>query len=114
MSEKEDRSGKRRGEKKNATGSEPAAKQREDAPAAEQPAEGLAGERLRAARRAFEAGDFRRLREIGREIEQAGDAEEKRAARELVRRVRLDPAMLIALLVCAALFLGIAYVYVLR
>jgi hypothetical protein len=70
--------------------------------------------RLQAARRDFEAGDYRAVRELGREIEQSGDPEQERAARELIGRVQVDPAMVIALLVCAALFFGIAYVYVLR
>lgn len=114
MSKKENRSGERRGEEKNATKDAPAATQQDGAPAAEPAGEGGAGKRLRAARRAFEAGDFRRLREMGREIEQAGEEEEKRAASELLRRVQVDPVMVIALLVCAALFFSIAYVYVLR
>ena len=73
-----------------------------------------ASESLQAARRAFEAGDYRRVRELVSEIERSGDPEESRQARELLGRVVVDPVLLVSLLVFAALFLGIAYTYVFR
>ncbi len=81
-----------------------------------QPRGGEAGEagseRLRAARRAFEAGDYRLVHELGGELESSGDPEERKAARELLGRVAVDPVLFVALLVFAALFFGIAYAYV--
>jgi hypothetical protein len=75
---------------------------------------GKAGDSGARLQRAFEAGDYRLLRELGREVERTGKEEERQAARELTHRTLVDPAMVIALLACAALFFGIAYVYVLR
>ena len=89
--------------------------EKRDEPAGGEPIEGGKPEDgLARLQRAFEAGDFRLLRELGREAERSGEAGERQGARELVRRTRVDPAMVVALLVCAALFFSIAYVYVLR
>ena len=89
----------------------------DDAPV-EQPdggeSEQSGSDRLRASRRAFEAGDYRLVRKLGSEIERSGDPEEAGAARELLDRVAVDPALLAALLVFAALFFGIVYAYVFR
>jgi len=66
------------------------------------------------ARLAFEAGDYRRVRQLIRELGKSNDPATRQTAQELARRVQADPAILLVLLLCAALFIGIACVYVFR
>lgn len=69
---------------------------------------------VRKARVAFAAGDFRRARELASGAAGAADAVVRDAAAELLGRTRLDPVQVGIFAVCLALFLGIAYWFVLR
>jgi hypothetical protein len=68
--------------------------------------------RLREARAAFEAGDYRRVRELAASLDDA-PPEVADAAAELRRRTEVDPVQLLILAACLAIFGAIVYVYVL-
>lgn len=71
-----------------------------------------AGDKLREAVRAFEAGDYARVRARTRELESAADPRVREAAAELAGRVAVDPVQLVVILACAAVLVAIAYVWV--
>ncbi len=70
------------------------------------------GETLVQAHRAFDAGDYKRLRALCDGLLEAKDEDVARAARELRRRTEVDPVQIGVILACLVLFLVIAYVYV--
>ena len=72
------------------------------------------GDALVEAWRAFEVGDYRRVRELCRGLREARRDEVARAARDLDARTRVDLVQVAALCACLAFFLWIAYVYVIR
>lgn len=67
---------------------------------------------LLAAQRAFEVGDYRRVRAITDTLRTPPTDEIARAAADLRKRVSVDPAQLVVLLGCLALFLALVYIYV--
>jgi hypothetical protein len=71
------------------------------------------GAALREASAAFEAGDYARTRALTRPLLEATDARVADAARDLARRVAVDPVQIAFLIGCLLVLLGIAYVYVL-
>lgn len=70
------------------------------------------GEKLREAFRAFEVGDFARVRARTRELEKAADPAVREAAAELAARVAVDPIAVVLMLACAAVLVSVAYVWV--
>jgi hypothetical protein len=65
--------------------------------------------RLDALVRAFEAGDYARVRREAPALVAAAESDDlKRAARELVRRTQADPLMILLLALTGALLLGLA------
>lgn len=70
-----------------------------------------ASELLARAQRAFEAGDYRTVRELTRRPIASGDAKTAAAARELLRRVSVNRIHFLALLLCFAALCIIAYIY---
>lgn len=71
------------------------------------------GERLAEAFAAFEVGDYRRVREVCDALVEAPQEDVARAARELRARTEVDPVQIGVLLACLALFVILAYMYVL-
>ena len=71
------------------------------------------GEALRKAHRAFELGDFRKVRELCAPLSDAPDPSVASAAADLSRRVSVDPVQLAVLGLCLVVFSFIVYVYVL-
>jgi hypothetical protein len=69
------------------------------------------GERLRTARRALEAGDHRRVRELTTALAGAESELVRESARKLARRISVDPAQLIILGLCATFFLAMVLLY---
>ncbi len=72
------------------------------------------GDKLRSALRAFDGGDYRAVRALARELAQAEDPEVVQMAQDLSRRVAVDPVLVAVLLACAALWLVVTYIYVIR
>lgn len=72
------------------------------------------GEKLARAVQAFDAGNYAVVRRLTTELEQATDADVKEYAKGLRRRIDVDPIQIVVLVACLALFLVIAYVYVLE
>lgn len=70
------------------------------------------GERLAEAHAAFEVGDYRRLRALCDALAEAPQEDVARAARDLRRRTEVDPMQVGVILACLALFLILAYMYV--
>lgn len=70
------------------------------------------GERLAEAHAAFEVGDYRRVRALCDALAEAPQEEVARAARELRRRTEVDPVQVGVILACLALFVILAYMYV--
>jgi Tfp pilus assembly protein FimV len=68
---------------------------------------------LARAQAAFERGDHRAVRQLCRRLEQASDPAVRTGAADLRRRLTVDPAQIVVLVSCLALFLVIVYVYVL-
>jgi hypothetical protein len=68
---------------------------------------------LREAERAFEAGDYRRVRVLCDELIAKAPKDVAEAARALRRRTEVDPVQVGVLAGCLVLFLVIAYIYVL-
>ena len=64
------------------------------------------------ARAAFDAGDFKRVRELTEKLADSSDAETARAALELRRKVAVDPAQIAVLVLCLAFFGWICWKYV--
>lgn len=71
------------------------------------------GETLRAALRAFEVGDFVRVREKARRLQDASDPAVRQAAAELLERISIDPLQIVVFLACVAVFATIVQVWVL-
>ncbi|MCZ7687293.1 MAG: hypothetical protein M5U28_54570 [Sandaracinaceae bacterium] len=71
-----------------------------------------AGDKLREAVRAFEAGDYARVRARTSELASAADPKVRDAAAELAARVAVDPVQVVVILACAAVLAAIAYVWV--
>lgn len=64
------------------------------------------------ARAAFDAGDFKRVRELTAKLADSDDPETARAALELRRKVAIDPAQIAVLILCAGFFAWICWKYV--
>lgn len=79
------------------------------------PGEGTAdGDALREAHVAFEAGDYRAVRQRCRALEEkAEDHEVREAAAALRRRVEVDPIQVVVLAACAAVVIAIVYRWIL-
>ena len=69
------------------------------------------GERVRAALRALEVGDHRRVRELTAGLRDAKSERVRESASKLARRISVDPAQLIVLGLCAAFFLAMVLLY---
>lgn len=83
------------------------------APPPPPPGEGTEeGERLLEAHRAFEAGDYRRVRELTEGLYQA-PSDVADAARALHRRTEVDSMQVGVILACVVVFLFLVYMYVL-
>ena len=67
--------------------------------------------RLKQARDAYEAGDFRRVRELVHKLSGSEESGVAAAAGELGRRVGVDPVQAWVLAGCLLLFCGIVYAY---
>ena len=67
---------------------------------------------LAEAERAFDVGDYLRVRQITDTLREAHTDDISRAARDLRRRVAIDPAQIVVLLGCLAVFLVLVYMYV--
>ena len=63
---------------------------------------------------AFDAGDYRRVRELLPELARHEDERSRQTAERLTRAVKFDPVAAVVLLLCAVLFFAVATVYVLR
>ncbi len=61
---------------------------------------------------AFEAGNYQRVREICRKLENAKDPATARGAHDLLRRTRIDPAQVGVLMSCTLFFLWAIWRYV--
>lgn len=72
------------------------------------------GDQLADAHQAFEIGDYRRVRQLCRVLEQARQDDVSSAARELDARTRVDLVQVVVLCACLAFFAWIAYVYVIK
>jgi hypothetical protein len=72
------------------------------------------GDRLREANAAFEAGNYALVRSLTGALESASDPKVVDAARDLARRIAVDPVQIAFLLLCLVALCAIAYVYVLR
>lgn len=64
------------------------------------------------ARAAFDAGDFKRVRELTGKLVDSDDPETARAALELRRKVAIDPAQIAVLVLCLGFFAWICWKYV--
>jgi hypothetical protein len=69
------------------------------------------GERLRAALRALQVGDHRRVRELTNGLREAKSELVRTSAALLAKRISVDPAQLIVLGLCAAFFVAMVLVY---
>jgi hypothetical protein len=69
---------------------------------------------LSRAEQAFEAGDYQSVRRLVSELLNSSDPKIVRAARDLKRRVSVDPIQMAVIFLCSALFLIIALTYILR
>ncbi|MFK7985083.1 MAG: hypothetical protein AB8I08_03555 [Sandaracinaceae bacterium] len=71
------------------------------------------GDRLRAAYRSFEVGDYGAVRAIARGLEDTAGPEVASAAQALRKRVEIDPIQVVVLSCCAAVVVAIMYVWIL-
>lgn len=67
---------------------------------------------LAEARAAFDAGDFRRVRQLTTALADSDDPETARSALELRRKVAIDPAQIAVLVLCLGFFVWICWKYV--
>lgn len=71
------------------------------------------GDKLREALRAFDVGDYARVRARTKELASAEDPKVREAAADLASRIAVDPVQVVVMLACAAVLVAIAYVWVL-
>ncbi len=91
-----------------------AKKKKKDEPAKPLPGAGTRdGDKLREAVRAFEVGDYTRVRARVRELEQAEDADVRAFAIDLRTRISIDPVHVIIVAACALALVFITYHWVL-
>jgi len=64
------------------------------------------------AKRAFELGDYLKVRELTKGLTDSNNAMIATSAQELRRRVSVDPVQIVILFLSLLLFLAVAYVYV--
>lgn len=69
------------------------------------------GDRVRAALRALEVGDHRRVRELTAGLREAKSELVRTSAAKLERRISVDPAQLIVIALCAVFFLAMVILY---
>lgn len=69
------------------------------------------GDRVRAALRALEVGDHRRVRELTTGLREAKSELVRDSAAKLERRISIEPAQLIVLGLCALFFVAMVLVY---
>ncbi len=62
----------------------------------------------------FEAGDYKSVRHLVSELTNSSDPQIVQAARDLKRRVDVDPVQIAVIVFCSAVFLAIVITYVLR
>lgn len=72
-----------------------------------------AGQALRAAQEAFERGDYAEVRRLTGPLLEHPDADIARCAHDLRRRVEVDPAQVVALILCMLFFGWVTWKYVL-
>jgi hypothetical protein len=70
------------------------------------------GGKLREALRAFDVGDYARVRARTRELASAEDRKVREAAADLASRIAIDPVQIVVILACALVLGTIAYVWV--
>lgn len=70
------------------------------------------GEKLREAVRAFEVGDYVRVRARVADLRKAEDPAIREVAQDLAARIAIDPVQVVVMLACAAVLAAIAYVWV--
>lgn len=70
------------------------------------------GTKLREAHRAFDAGNYARVRELCRALESSEVPGVADAARDLFRRTTVDPAQIVVMVACAAVLAAIVWVWV--
>lgn len=99
---------KKKKKKKDRAADAAAAKKLEPLPGAGTPD----GDKLREAMRAFEVGDYARVRARTRELAGAGDPKVREAAAALASRIAIDPVQVVVILACAAVLVTIALVWV--
>ncbi|MFW5875255.1 MAG: hypothetical protein ACOCXM_00830 [Myxococcota bacterium] len=75
--------------------------------------EGSRRQRLAAADAAFEAGDYRRVRALCRDLTDADDPTVQQRAGELMRRTGVDPVQVAVVVGCLVFFAAIVYLFVL-
>lgn len=69
------------------------------------------GDRVRAALRALEVGDHRRVRELTAGLREAKSEAVRMSAAKLERRISIDPAQLIVIALCSVFFVAMVIVY---
>lgn len=69
---------------------------------------------LARAEQSFEAGNYKGVRQMVRELTNANDPQIVQAARDLKRRVDVDPVQIAVIVFCSAVFLAIVITYILR
>jgi hypothetical protein len=69
---------------------------------------------LAKATRSFQSGDYKSVRQLVSELTNSSDPQIVQAARDLKRRVGVDPVQIAVIVFCSAVFLAIVITYVLR
>ena len=72
---------------------------------------GEEGDRVRAALRALEVGDHRRVRELTSALRGAESELVRASAAKLERRVSVDPAQVVVIALCAVFFVAMVLLY---
>lgn len=62
---------------------------------------------------AFEVGDYRRVRELCRDLTGADDPTVRQRADDLMRRTGIDPVQVAVVLGCLAFFVAVIYLFIL-
>lgn len=70
------------------------------------------GDKLRAAFRAFDVGDYARVRALLPELERAEDPAIRDTAADLRARISIDPVQIVVVVACALVLVAIAYTWV--
>ena len=65
------------------------------------------------AERAFDVGDYKRLRQIAKQLMSSGDTEVVQEGERLSQKLKLDPAQIVVVVGCLMIFLFALWRYVL-